>query len=92
MTTPVRTQLVARENILKLLSDEEIVKASTAQSTSGLADRREYLDLENLDQSIQWVSGLSIVKMDRITSRNVVEPETWSEDFLAPCSIGSQFL
>ena len=83
MTTPVRTQLVARENILKLLSDEEIAKASTAQSTSGLADRREYLDLENLDQSIQWVSGLSIVKMDLITSRNVVEPDTWSEDFFS---------
>ena len=79
MTTPVRTQLVGRENILKLLSDEEIAAASTADSTSGPADGREYLDLEDLDQGIQWVSGLSNLKMGLIISRNVVEPETWSK-------------
>jgi hypothetical protein len=36
MTDAKRTEQVARDNILKLLSNEEIAKVSTAEAASGL--------------------------------------------------------
>ena len=48
-----RTEQIARDNILKLLSNEEVAKVSTAEGTSGLADGEEYLDLEHLDHGIK---------------------------------------
>ena len=52
MTDAKRAE-VARENILKLLSDEEVAKVSTAEAASGLTEGTEYLDLEHLEQGVQ---------------------------------------
>ena len=50
MTIAARTGLVARDTILKLMSDEEIARVSTAEAASGLRDGAEYLDLEHIDR------------------------------------------
>ena len=49
MTDAKRAE-VARDNILNVLSDEEVAKVSTAETASGLTEGAEYLDLEHLDR------------------------------------------
>ena len=77
MTDPKRAEHVARETILKLLSNEEIARVSTAEGASRLTDGEEYLDLEHLDQGIQRAQDATKVKMGHILSRSAVRDETW---------------
>jgi hypothetical protein len=44
MTDANRAAEVARDAILKLLSDEETARVSTAEAASGLTQGAEYLD------------------------------------------------
>jgi hypothetical protein len=43
MTDAKRAEQVARDNILKLLSNEEVAKVSTAEAASGLTEGGEYM-------------------------------------------------
>ncbi len=44
--TDTRSEYITRESILKLLSDEEIARISTAETAKALAVGAEYVDLE----------------------------------------------
>ena len=79
MTDAKRAEQVARDNILKLLSNEEIAKVSTAEAASGLTEGGEYLDLEHLDQGIQRAEATTKVTMGHVLSRSAVCAETWSK-------------
>lgn len=78
MTGARRTEQVTRDTILKLLSNEEIARVSTAEAAYTLADGTEYLDLENLDQGVQSANAATRVSMGHILPRNAVGSETWS--------------
>lgn len=79
MTAVQRAEHVARDTILKMLSDEENSKVSTAEG-SGLRSGEEYVDLERLDAGVQ-VTDASMTKAiaGHIIPRNAVHGETWSK-------------
>jgi hypothetical protein len=79
MTDTQRAEHVARDTILKLLSDEEIAKVSSAESASKLADGEEYLDMEHLDRGVQRATSASKVTMGNILPRRAVSVGTWAE-------------
>ena len=79
MTEANRVELVARDTILKLLSDDEVAKVSTAEAASALAVGEEYLDLEQLDKGVQRAGSALNVTMGHILPRAGVRDETWSK-------------
>ena len=79
MTDAKRAEHVARDTILKLLSDEEIAKVSTAETASELPAGGEYLDLEHLDQGVQRAKAATKVTMGDVLPRSAVCDETWSK-------------
>ncbi len=47
-----RPQLVSRDIVLKLLTEEETKRVSMAETQAGLADGADYLDLDHLDKGL----------------------------------------
>jgi hypothetical protein len=77
MTDAKRAEQVARDDILKVLSGEEIAKVSTAEAASRLTEGGEYLDLEHLDQGVQRAKAATKVTMGHVLPRSAVSDETW---------------
>ena len=69
-------EYVTRDRILKLLSDDEIAKVSTAETAIQLAEGDEYIDLCRLDQGVSCADGIAIPIRD-ILPRKAVLAETW---------------
>ena len=78
MTTPARADYVSRDTILKLLSDAEIAKVSTAEAASGLSKGDEYLDLEHLDQGVRRSDSDTKVTMGHVVPRSAVSAASWA--------------
>ena len=53
MTNAKRTEQIISDDILNLLTDEEIARVSTAEVAIGLAEGAECLDLEQLYQGVE---------------------------------------
>ena len=79
MTNVTRTELDARDTILKLLSNAETAKVSSAEGATGLADGAEYLDLEHIDQGIQRANTATKIIMGHVVPRQAVSDATWSK-------------
>ncbi len=79
MTEHTRTELVARDTILKLLTDEETARICTAETAANIRDGMEYLDLEHMDQGILTAKGGTKVVMGNIVPRNSVSAGTWTK-------------
>ena len=79
MTDAKRAEQTARDAILKLLSDEETARVSTAETASKLADGAEYVDLEQLDRGVQRAKPGAGVTMGHVLPRSAVSKETWSK-------------
>jgi hypothetical protein len=79
MTDAQRAEYVARDDIMKLLSNDEVAKVSTAEGARGLTDGGEYLDLEHLDQGIQRAKAPTEFTMGHILPRSAVCVETWNK-------------
>lgn len=73
-----RADQVARDTILKLLSDEENARVSTGEAAARLGEGAEYLDLQHLDLGVQRATTVSQVPMGHIVARSAVSAETWS--------------
>ena len=78
MKTDKRTDYVSREAILKLLSDDEVARVSTAETAVRLADGEEYLDLEHLEQGVRRALGIT-VPMGRVLPRRALHDDTWAK-------------
>ncbi len=90
MKTNKRTDYLTRDSLLKLLSDEEVGKVSTAETAAKLADGEEYVDLEQLAKGVQRSHGTS-VSMGAVLPRSAVPEQTWSKivtHLQAPSSTG----
>ena len=57
MSDAERREQVTRDAILKLLSDEDNGRVSTAEAAPRLTEGAEYLDLERLDRGVQRASA-----------------------------------
>ena len=73
-----RDDQVARDTIMKLLSDEENARVSTGEAAGRLEEGAEYLDLQQLDWGVQHATIVSQVPMGHILARSAVSAETWS--------------
>lgn len=78
MTSDKRTEYELREAILKLLTDEEIAKVSTAETAPVLAEGAEYLDLQKLGEGMKRADGVT-VPIGQVLLRAAVVPATWSK-------------
>jgi len=72
-----RTEYVTRDTIMKLLSDDEVARVSTAETAAKLADGDEYVDLEELNQGVRKVLGSATAPMGRVVPRKAVQEKTW---------------
>jgi len=79
MTDAQRTDLAARDAILKLLTDDEVAKVSLAEVASGLVNRAQYVDLAHLDRGVQTAGILNKAKAGDVIPRAAVSAETWSK-------------
>jgi hypothetical protein len=70
---------VTRDSVLKLLSDDEVARVSTAETAARLADGDEYLDLEHLDYGVRRADGSNATPMGRVVPRTAVHASTWSK-------------
>ena len=75
MKSDMRTENIARESVLKLLSDDEVASVSTAETATRLLDGEEYLDLEQLERGVQQAREASPA-MGRVLPRRAVHKDT----------------
>jgi hypothetical protein len=78
MTHQTRSDLIARDSLLKLLTDEEMARVSTAETGSSLTAGQEYIDLEHLDKGVQIYNTAANVVMSNALPRRAVGDPTWS--------------
>lgn len=67
-----------RNDVLKLLSEEEVARVSTAETAAGLVAGDEYLDLEQLERGVLRAPGPR-TPMGRVLPRKSVGDPTWRE-------------
>jgi len=78
MKNDKRSEYVTRDNLLKLLSDDEVASVTTAETAVQLPDGDEYLDLEQLKCGVQRASRTN-TSMGRVLPRKAVHEHTWSK-------------
>lgn len=72
--------LVARDTILKLLSDDEVAKVSSAEGAAGLTNGMQYLDLGHLDRGVQTAAILHKFDIGDVIPHNAVSDQTWQKN------------
>lgn len=78
MSNDERAAYVTRDAILKMLTDDEVAKVSTAETASRLSSGDEYLDLEHLELGVRRADG-KVPPMGRVLPRNAVHANTWAK-------------
>lgn len=74
-----RDEYLTRENVMKLLSDDEVASVSTAETAQGLAEGDEYLDLKHLSFGVRRSSVATVTPMGRVLPRKAVQESTWNK-------------
>ncbi len=73
-----RNDFFSREGIQRLLSDAELARLGTVDSTARLAEGEEYIDLEHLGRGVLRAQSLATpTPMRRVLPRSVVHRDTW---------------
>ncbi len=78
MKTDKLREYVIREEVMKLLSDEEVAKVSLAETAAHLKEGQEYLDLEQTIQGVRRASWTS-APTGRVLPRDAVPASTWGK-------------
>jgi len=78
MNSDTRTAHPTRDDILKLLSDEEVASLNLAETTAILAKGDEYLDLAHLDKGVRRAKGKT-TKTGRVLPKIAVHEATWNK-------------
>jgi hypothetical protein len=76
MKTDKLREYVIREEIMKLLSDEELARVSLAENSAHLREGQEYLDLEETGRGVRRASWTA-VPTGRVLPRDAVPASTW---------------
>ncbi len=79
MNHATKGEYETRDQIFKLLSDEEIARISTAEGEARLADWDEYIDLGAPHNGVRRVHGAMQQTMGKILPRSAVSPKTWAQ-------------
>jgi hypothetical protein len=68
---------LTRDNLLKILSDEEVARVSLRETAASLVDGDEFIDLTQIELGVQRAgAGVSSPTLD-VLSRKVVHENTW---------------
>jgi hypothetical protein len=78
MQNATRSEYLARDRVLNLLSDQEVASVATAETADRLADGDEYLDLERLHEGVQK-AGSSATPMGRVLPKKAIHENTWGK-------------
>lgn len=78
MNSDKRNAFVSRDNLLKLLSDEEVASVSSAETSALLAEGDEYIDLAHLDKGVRKSKGKS-APMGQVLPKKAVHEKTWNK-------------
>ncbi len=78
MMNNLQNAYVLRDNIMSLLSKEEVASVCTAEAAEQLSDGDEYLDLEQLNQGVRRAQRTS-TPMSRVLPKNAVHQDTWGK-------------
>ena len=76
--TSNKAELITRDAILMILSDDEVAAVSTSETAENLPDGDEFLDLEQLERGVQ-IAAKGAVTMGRIVPRKAVHKNTWTQ-------------
>jgi len=68
---------LTRDSILKLLSDEEVARVSTAESGAKLSPGEQYLDLERIEQGVRVATLTRDMSTANVIPKRSVGDETW---------------
>jgi len=77
MTNELRSRYTKRDKIMKLLSDDEVARVSTAETARGLAEGDEYLDLEHLDRGVLRAPDTH-TPMGHVLPKKALHALTWT--------------
>jgi hypothetical protein len=78
MQNEKRSAHVTREDVLDMLSAEEVARVSTAETTERLGHGEEYLDMKALGQGVRRADGIS-VPMGFVLPRSAIHADTWKK-------------
>ena len=78
MNQNTRSDYLMLDGILNLLSDDEVAKVATAETTTHLTNGEQYLDLERLERGVQCAPG-NAPAMGRLLIKSAVHPTTWEQ-------------
>ena len=78
MSNGKRIDYVARDSILKLLSEAELAQVSSAESGDALRAGDEYIDLEHLEHGVRK-APVAADATSRMLPRSAVSDETWQK-------------
>ena len=87
MKTLKKAEYLIRDSILRLLSDDEIAKVSTAETKATLLDGDEYIDLEQLHRGVRRALGTT-TPMYRVLPKKAVRPQTWKNILIQMAAMG----
>lgn len=76
MNIAKRTGFVLRDNIVEMLTDDEVSKVSTSETAVRLAEGEEFIDLEKLEQGVLRADGVRI-HVGSALPRKAVHEKTW---------------
>lgn len=79
MTETTSADLTARAAILRLLTDDEVAKVSSAEGADGPTNGLQYLDLTHLDRGVQTAAILTKFDVGDVIPRNAVSDQTWKK-------------
>lgn len=78
MSSQQENDILKRESILGLLSDDETARISRAEESSGLVEGDEYVDLDDLGSGVHRVQAATRVPPGRALPRSAVSDATWT--------------
>jgi hypothetical protein len=73
-----RSPYITRDSILKLLSDDEVSKVTTAETAARLLDGDEFIDLEKFNLGVQKAPGRQ-TPMGHVLPKKAVHAGTWGK-------------
>ena len=78
MKKHTKLEYASTEQIMKLLSDEEVAKVSNAESPHQVSNGDEYIDLQHLESGVRRAIGSS-QPTGRLLPRKAVHEKTWTK-------------
>lgn len=78
-------KLRTKEEILDLLSDEEVARVANVEANGKLALGVEYIDLDHVERGVQHADETTRGEVHTVVTRDAVSDATWQriEDALA---------